>query len=137
TGTALRIYWPVSMLPQWWALVEVTVRNVAGVGQDVPRAMMGGRPVVRGDARHPPYWRFNRRWRQLYLSSYHGSRASASGYVEALRRHGAQWITGYGSAIAALAESALDLQLPLLPLRCAVVSGDTLLAGMRASIEKF
>src|SRR5262249_36840169 len=42
TGTALRIYWPKSMLPKWWALTEVAVRNVAGVGQERPRAMMGG-----------------------------------------------------------------------------------------------
>src|SRR5262245_56475947 len=68
-GTALRIYWPVSSSPQGWAWVEVTARSGAKVGRRVPRAMMGGRPVVRGDAGHPPYWRFNRRWRQLYLSS--------------------------------------------------------------------
>ena len=137
TGTSLRIYWPMAMLPQWWALVEVAIRNVAGVARDVPRAMIGGRPVVRGDAEEPPYWRFNRRWRQLYLSAYHIAEASAPAYIKAIRDHGSQWITGYGSAIAVLAESALRLRIPAVPLRAVIVSGDTLLPAMRASIEDF
>jgi phenylacetate-CoA ligase len=137
TGTSLRCYWPLSMLPAWWALYEVTVREVAGVGQPIPRAMMGGRPVVRGDARRPPYWRYNRRWRQLYLSSYHVSLSTALGYSRAIRRYGSEWITGYGSAIAALAESAIDAGAEPVPLRTAIVSGDTLSPAMRASIETF
>jgi phenylacetate-CoA ligase len=137
TGTAIRIYWPLSMVRMWWALTEVMVRNASGVGQEIPRAMMGGRPIVRGDARRPPYWRFNRRWRQLYLSSYHISRGTVQGYVSAMRQYGSQWLTGYGSAIAALAESALQEGIPPLPLRTVITSGDTLLPGMRASIEQF
>jgi phenylacetate-coenzyme A ligase PaaK-like adenylate-forming protein len=137
TGTALRLYWPKSMLPQWWALVEVAIRNIAGVARELPRAMMGGRTIVHGATESAPYWRYNRRWRQLYLSSYHVSRSSAAGYIEAMRCHGSQWITGYGSAIAALAQFALELGLEPLPLRAAIVSGDTLAAGMRGSIESF
>jgi phenylacetate-CoA ligase len=137
TGTSLRIFWPYDMLPKWWALVEVMMRSIAGVGQSIPRAMMGGRPIVPGNTMAPPYWRFNRRWRQLYLSSYHVSVETAEGYLTALRRYGSEWITGYGSAIAALAESAIEAGLPPLPLRAVIVSGDTLLAGMRQSIEKF
>ena len=137
TGTALRIYWPKSMLPKWWALMEVWIRNPAGVGHSIPRAMMGARAVVRGNAKRPPYWRFNRRWRQLYLSSYHISRDSAASYVAAIRKYGSQWITGYGSAIAAIAESALAAGVPPLRLRAAIVSGDTLLPSMRSSIEEY
>ena len=137
TGTALRIYWPKTMLPQWWALVEVSIRKVAGVTREMPRAMMGGRTIVRGMTETPPYWRFNRRWRQLYLSSYHVSRANAAGYIDAIRRYGCEWITGYGSAIGALAQAALDLGIKPLQLQAAIVSGDTLVAGMRQSIETF
>jgi phenylacetate-CoA ligase len=137
TGTSLRIYWPMAMLPKWWALTEVMVRNIVGVQQEMPRAMMGGRPIVRGNARRPPYWRFNRRWRHLYLSSYHVSRDTAPNYVEAMQEYGSQWMIGYGSAIAALAESALAAGVAPLPLRAVITSGDTLLAGMRSSIEQF
>lgn len=137
TGTALKIFWPNSMLPKWWALMEVMVRNVAGVGQHLPRSMMGGRPVVRGNTSQPPYWRFNKRWRQLYLSSYHVSRETTHSYVAAIREYGSEWITGYGSALAVLAENALAAGIPPVPLRAVIVSGDTLLPRMRYAIEKF
>ncbi len=137
TGTSLGIFWPKSMLPKWWALMEVMVRNVAGVGQHMPRAMMGGRPVVKGDSKQPPYWRFNRRWQQLYLSSYHVSRTTAPAYIGALLEYRSQWITGYGSTIAALAKGALEAGLAPVSLSAAIVSGDTLLPEMRSDIERF
>ena len=137
TGTALRIYWPMKMVPQWWALHEVMVRNIVGVSQDHPRAMMGGRPIIQGSTIHPPYWRFNKFWSQLYLSSYHVSPTTAPLYIEAIKKYKSEWITGYGSAIAALAENAISASLPSLPLKGVIVSGDTLLPGMRASIEDF
>lgn len=137
TGTALRIFWPKKMLPQWWALTEVAIRHPAGVGQEIPRAMLGARNVVAGATARPPYWRFNRRWHQLYMSSNHIGPATACDYVAALRRYQSQWLTGYGSAIALLAECALEAGAEPLPLRAVIVSGDTLLPGMRRSIEKF
>jgi phenylacetate-CoA ligase len=137
TGTSLRLYWPPAMLPKWWALIEVTVRNPAGVARQIPRAMIGGRPIVKGNAARPPYWRFNRVWRQLYLSAYHISRETAARYIAAMQEHRVEWLTGYGSAIAALAEEALGAGLPPLPLRTVIVSGDTLTPGMRQSIETF
>jgi phenylacetate-CoA ligase len=137
TGTSLKIYWPMSMVPKWWAIMEVMVRNVAKVGQEIPRAMMGGRPIVPGDTNQPPYWRFNRRWQQLYLSSYHVSKRSSSGYIAALKKYGSLWMTGYGSAIAALAESAMDEAVEPYRLKAVIVSGDTLLQGMRQNIEKY
>jgi phenylacetate-CoA ligase len=137
TGTSLRIYWPKSMLPQWWALVEVSIRKVARVGQALPRAMVGGRTIVSGTTHRPPYWRFNRRWQQLYLSSYHLSKETAAGYAEALRLYDSKWITGYASAISTLAQYALEKGIPPVGMRAAIVSGDTLLPGMRRSIEQF
>src|SRR5262245_6532474 len=124
TGTALRIYWPMSMLPKWWAAMEVFIRNVADVGQHVPRATMSGRPIVRGETKKPPYWRFNRRWRQLYLSSYHVSRDTAPAYVQAICKYDSRWITGYGSSISTLAETGLESDSSPAPLNAAIVSGD-------------
>ncbi len=137
TGTSLKIYWPMEMVQTWWAFGEVMIRNSAGAAQHMPRAMMGGRPIVRGDAVSPPYWRFNRRWKQLYFSSYHISLRTAPDYMGALRKYGSEWMTGYGSAIAALAESAMETGTASHPLRTVIVSGDTLLQGMRRSIERF
>lgn len=137
TGTSLTIYWPAGPLQRFWAAHEVGVRYAVGVDRRTPRAMVGGRPVVRGDAASPPFWRYNRRWGQLYLSSYHISPKSAPGYIEAIRNSGVVWMTGYGSAIAALAESALEAGVAPVRLKAVVVSGDTLQPGMRQSIETF
>jgi phenylacetate-CoA ligase len=137
TGTSLRIFWPKAMTQQLWAIDEVVVRGVAGVSQQMPRAMMGGRPVLPGDTGRPPYWRFNRRWRQLYFSSYHISTKTAPHYVRALEAYGSEWLTGYGSAIAALADSAVKCGMAAHPLKAVIVSGDTLLDEMRHSIETF
>jgi phenylacetate-CoA ligase len=137
TGTSLTIYWDRPSVQHLMAAFEARVRNPVMVGKDTPRSMLGGRAVVKGATKSPPFWRYNRRWQQLYLSSYHVSNANAPGYIEAIRKHRSVWLTGYGSAIAALAEAAMERGVDPLPLRGVVVSGDTLQPGMRASIEKF
>src|SRR4030095_4729356 len=69
--------------------------------------------------------------------SYHVSPDTARGYIGALHQYGSQWMTGYGSATAALAESALGSGIQPFRLRNVIASGDTLLPGMRLSIERF
>lgn len=137
TGTALTIYWSKEMAAKWWAIVEVMVRHVAGVGQAMPRATMGGRPLMKGETDHPPFWRYNRRWKQLYLSSYHVSARTSPFYIDALKKYGCEWIYGYGSTIAALAEDAANAGIEPPRLRSIIVSGDTLLPPLRRSIEGY
>lgn len=137
TGTSLKIYWDKESIQKLWAAYEIRVRRAAGVDRHTPRAMMGGRPIVPGGAVKPPFWRYNYRWHQLYLSSYHISRSWAGDYIAAMRRAGSKWLTGYGSAIAALAESAMAEGIAPLQMKTVVVSGDTLQTGMRKSIETF
>ena len=48
------------------------------VSRSIPRATVGGQPIVAGDTRRPPYWRWNRFWKQLYLSSDHISRETCA-----------------------------------------------------------
>ena len=134
TGKALHIYWSREALPWWWALHEQRVRAWAGVGQTMPRAMVGGRPVVRGDTGKPPYWRFNRHWRQLYMSSYHISPSTAPFYVEAISKYGSEWVTGYGSAIALLGEYLLAHP-SALAVKAVLTSGDTVTQHQRQAIE--
>ena len=137
TGTSLTIYWPKDALQRNKAVLERRVHEAGGVSRRIPRAMMGGRPIMPGRQTRPPFWRRNWYWRQLYLSSYHVSKATASAYAEAIRSSRVGWVTGYGSAIAALAENATEAGERPVPLQAAIVSGDTLQPGMRASIEQF
>lgn len=137
TGTSLTIYWTKSALRRNKAVLERRVHEAGGVSRKIPRAMMGGRPILPGNQQDPPFWRRNWYWRQLYLSSYHVSRRTAPAYAAAIRSAGVGWATGYGSAIAALADNALEAGERPVPIKAAIVSGDTLQPGMRASIERF
>ncbi len=137
TGTSLRTYCTIPMVQKDQALTEVMIRYEAGVSNHMPRCMVGGRPIIRGNTNKPPYWRFNRRWSQLYFSSYHISKKTVIEYINALKKYKSTWIVGYGSAIAALAESALQAGVEPYAVRSVVVSGDTLSKGMRLSIETF
>lgn len=134
TGTPLVIYWSDAMFPRWWALQERRVRAWAGVSQVMPRAMVGGRSIIAGTSRGP-YWRYNFTWRQLYMSSYHISPRTAPSYVDALIRHGSQWITGYGSAVAQLGEWLVEHPERQVDMRAAVTSGDNLLTSHREAIQ--
>jgi phenylacetate-CoA ligase len=137
TGTSLTLYWRKRDLRRVKAALERRVHEAAGVSRRIPRAMMGGRPILPGRQDKPPYWRRNRYWQQLYLSSYHVSRRTAPAYAAAIRTSGVSWLTGYGSAIAALADNATDAGERPVPLQAVIVSGDTLQPGMRTSIERF
>jgi len=134
TGTPLVVYWPMDVFPKWWALHERRVRAWAGVSQNTPRAMVGGRPIVPGDSKGP-YWRVNAIWRQLYMSSYHISPETASQYIEAMDRYGCQWVTGYGSAISLLGAWLCEHPERNLSMRAIVTSGDNLLPSHRHAIE--
>lgn len=135
TGKALHVYWSREALPWWWALHEMRVRRWAGVSRAQPRAMIGGRPIIRGETTAPPFWRFNRHWRQLYMSSYHISPATASHYVRAIRDYGSRWVTGYGSAIALLGEHLLEHPAEL-DIKAVLTSGDTVSPRQRQAIEE-
>jgi phenylacetate-CoA ligase len=135
TGTPLVIYWPKSMFPKWWAVDERRVRAWAGVSQSMPRAMIGGRSIIKGDSIEP-YWRYNFIWNQLYMSSYHISNITAPKYINAIKRYGSQWITGYGSAIALLGEWLCNNPLECPQVLAVLTSGDNLLPGHRRVIEE-
>jgi phenylacetate-CoA ligase len=62
---------------------------------------------------------------------------TAPHYIAALQTHKPQWMTGYGSAMAALAENALSAGLKPFRLNAVIASGDTLGPGMRDRIEQF
>jgi phenylacetate-CoA ligase len=135
TGTALKIVMPKETLGWWWALHEVRVRGWAGVSQAMPRAMVGGRPIILGSTDRPPYWRYNARWRQLYMSSYHIAPGTAPAYIDALRQYSSRWITGYGSAIALLGEHLREHP-QTLGMTAALTSGDTVSPRQRQAIEQ-
>ncbi len=126
TGTPLTIWWPRPAVRGWYALVEARARGWHGVGRDDRWALLGGRLVVRGDRRRPPYWVWNGALHQLYLSAWHLSPATAGDYAAALRRARPTHVLGYPSALATLARLCLDGGHPLPTLRVALTNAEPL-----------
>jgi phenylacetate-CoA ligase len=106
TGLPLEVWWPRETVRAWFAIYEARIRRWNGVDRRERWAILGGQPVVRPDARRPPYWVSNRPMRQLYLSANHLSPDTVPSFVSALRRRAPTHLVGYPSSLAFLAREA-------------------------------
>jgi len=132
-----------SPLEFWWDLpVEVAnnamiwrMRRFAGFEFGSPYATLLGRVVVPLAQRRPPFWRINRPWNQLFLSSFHLQDVNLGAYVEAMKRHGARALESYPSNAYLLARY-LESRGGYLPLDAVFTSSETLLDVQRQLIEE-
>jgi phenylacetate-CoA ligase len=83
-----------------------------------------------------PFYRYNAVERQAYLSPFHLGPATAARYVEALRRTGVQWMTGYAVSYYLLARHILEQKLDVPPLRAVITTSEKLTPEMRAVMEQ-
>lgn len=136
TGTPVRTYWTLGERRESVALREARSLRWAGVSYAMPRATFSGRLVEpRADSRGP-FYRFNAVERQVYFSAFHLGPDTARHYVEALRRHGIQWLTGYAVSFYLLAQSILDQGLLPPPLKAVITTSEKLTREMREVMEK-
>lgn len=110
-------------------------RRWAGIRFGDKYASLLGRTIVPLRQRRPPFWRFNKAWNQLLLSSFHLRREWLPYYIEALQAHGVKAIEAYPSTIYVLARH-LEEQGATLPLQCVLTSSETLLPLQRELIER-
>jgi phenylacetate-CoA ligase len=136
TGTPIASIWTSRELRDSLALREVRSINWAGASFREPRATFSGRMVEPDPASKGPYYRFNRIERQVYFSAFHLRPDSAPLYVEALRRHGIQWMTGYAVSYYLLAKFILEGGLKVPPLKAVVTTSEKLTAEMRVTMER-
>ncbi len=136
TGTPIASMWTVQELRKSMAVREVRSARWAGVSFALPRATFSGRMVVPDPNSPGPYYRFNRMERQAYLSAFHLRRETAPAYIEALRRHAIQWLTGYAVSYYLLAEYILEDRLVVPPLKALVTTSEKVTAEMRAVLER-
>lgn len=113
----------------WWRY-----RSAHGIGLATPCLYLGGRRVVPARQRRPPFWRYNRAGRQVLFSSYHLSAATAPAYLAAMRATGAEWLHGYPSMVALLADYALQHG-QRLPLRWVTLAAENVLPAQRRAIR--
>jgi phenylacetate-CoA ligase len=110
-------------------------RSWAGFEFGRPYATILGRMIVPPGQKRPPYWRFNRPWNQLFLSSFHLDETTAPSYLQALRQFRPEALEAYPSTAYALA-CLLRSRGETLPLRAVFTSAETLLPIQREVIEE-
>ena len=135
TGTPIASYWSVQELRNSMALREVRSARWAGVSFRLARATFSGRLAEPAPGSKGPYYRFNMSERQVYFSPFHLRPDTASLYVEALHKHGIQWLTGYAVSYYLLAKFILELGLKVPPLKAIITTSEKVTPEMRHVME--
>ncbi|HEU4628909.1 MAG TPA: hypothetical protein VFS08_04160 [Gemmatimonadaceae bacterium] len=136
TGTPIHTYWSVDELRQSLALREIRSARWAGTSFRRPRATFSGRMVEPDPTSAGPYYRYNAAERQVYFSPFHLRPDTARRYVDALRRHRVEWLTGYAVSYFLLAQLILEQGLAVPPLRAVITTSEKVAPGMRAVMER-
>jgi phenylacetate-CoA ligase len=136
TGSPTTIWWSKKMMRRRWAAFEARSRRWYGVSYRDPFALLGGRMVAPIQQRKPPFWVWNAASRQLYMSSYHLSRANIPFYVEEMKRRSVKHIYGYTSSIFEIANYLLETSTAPPQLKVIVTQAEPLYEHQRRVIEK-
>ena len=135
TGTPITCKWTVGEYRNTRALREVRSARWAGVSFSMPRATFSGRLVEPKPESKGPFYRFNVAERQVYFSPFHLRPDTASFYVDALRRHRVQWMTGYAVSYYLLAKFILEQGLEVPPLKAIITTSEKVTPEMRRVME--
>ncbi|MCK4806010.1 MAG: phenylacetate--CoA ligase family protein [Candidatus Aegiribacteria sp.] len=135
TGMPVQIMWTEDCIDWeraliWRQRIETSLR----FGEEW-RGMLGGHQIVPLKQKKPPFWRINRRAKQVYLSTYHLSPETAPAYYQALTKFQVKAIEGYPSVLYALAYS-LDRRGLSFPLKGVYYGAEPLLDFQRKVIER-
>ena len=137
TGSPLALYRDVRVNSATFAFADARWHAAAGMCRRRNRSVsIGGHLVAEPGRRKPPFWVCNRRWNQLYMSSYHLSPANMDSYVAVLREFGADYIEGYPSSIHALASHVIERKLQPVPFKACFVTAETLFDFQREAIRE-
>lgn len=137
TGTPLDLYRDRRLNATAFAYFDARCHAVAGMQRRVNRSVsIGGHLVAPPSRTRPPFWVYNARWRQLYMSSSHLAPRYLDAYVEALREFAGDYIEGYPSSVYAIARHVLDRGLAPVPLRACFTTAETLLQYQRETIQE-
>ncbi len=135
TGTPIASLWTAAELRASMAVREARSANWAGVSFTVPRATFSGRMVEPDPLSKGPFYRFNLVERQVYFSPFHLRQDTARLYVEALRKHKVQWLTGYAVSYSLLAKFILAEKLDVPPLKAIITTSEKVTPEMRSVME--
>jgi phenylacetate-CoA ligase len=134
TGSPLACYWDDAVDCATNAVLWEH-RSWAGFTFGRPYAALLGRMIVPETQQAPPFWRLNRAWNQLFLSSFHLEERWADLYLEAIERFRAEALDAYPSTAYFLARH-LQSRGTTLALKSVFTSTETLLPIQRELIEE-
>ena len=107
TGTPLEIWRSRATIEQLYAIATARTRGWDDILPGARWARLGGQLVTPVQQRRPPFWVWNWAMRQLYMSSYHLAPDLIPHYLDALVDYRILYLSGYPSALHALAQQAL------------------------------
>lgn len=136
TGKALDLWWSLTTVRSWYALLEARCRRWYGVSRHDRWAILGGQLVTPVHQVKAPFWVWNSALNQLYCSAYHLAPAFITTYLDALARYQIRYLWGYTSALYELAQVALERQNHGLKLCVAITNAEPVFAYQRATIEQ-
>lgn len=136
TGTPIATIWTPHEIQDSLAVREVRSANWAKVSFKMPRATFSGRIAEPNPDSKGPFYRFNAPEKQVYFSPYHLRPDTARFYVEAMRRHQTQWMTGYAVSFYLLAKFILEAGLEVPPLKAVITTSEKLTPEMRVVMEE-
>lgn len=136
SGTPTQTRFSHAMHQRWYALMESRVRNWAGVSSNIPRGMIGGRKIMAGSNQKQPFYRYNPFEKQTYFSAFHISEKNASSYLEGMKKHLVEYMTGYAMSNYFLATNLQQCGLTAPPMKAVITSSENLTAEMRNLLER-
>ena len=136
TGTPIATLWTADEIRDSLAVREVRSANWAGVSFKMPRATFSGRMVEPDPESKGPFYRFNSVEKQVYFSPFHLRADTAHFYVDAIRRHHIQWMTGYAVSYFLLAKFIHDQGLEVPPLKAVITTSEKVTPEMRDVMER-
>ncbi|MHC4160103.1 MAG: phenylacetate--CoA ligase family protein, partial [Planctomycetota bacterium] len=137
TGTPLDIYRDVRLYAAAFAYLDARWHKIAGMSRRINRSVsIGGHLVTGPNQIKPPFWVYNRRWKQLYMSSYHLCPQYLGHYMDELRKFKADYIEGYPSSVYAIARHIVDNNLGPVPFKACFTTAETLFDHQREAIKE-
>jgi phenylacetate-CoA ligase len=134
TGGNLQVVYTEEVARANWAFL-LRQREWVGVRAREPRITLQGARVVPVRNEKPPFWVYNAAERQILLSIFHLSEATAAAYLQFLCAHKGVVLEGFPSALGILADFVLARD-GRIPMRVVFTSGEPLFASIRQKIEQ-
>ena len=131
TGTPLTLYDTPDDFRRVLALRDARYEDFAGVTYAMPRGTFSGRRVEPASDSRGPFHRYNLAERQVYFSPYHLGPGTVARYVEALHKHGPEWLTGYPTCLADLARMSMEQGLSCPPMRAVITAAEPVPESLR------